>query len=98
MRIIAKRSLREFWQQHADAQVALEEWHLIVSKAVWDAPSDITNTFAHSRYLGNDRFYFKIKVNRYRLIIKVVFLTKTVYIRFVGTHAEYDKIIDASKI
>lgn len=98
MRIIAKRSLREFWQQHADAKIALEEWHLITSKALWNSPADITNTFANSRYLGNDRFYFKIKGNRYRLIVKVIFPTKTLFIRFIGTHAEYDKINDVSTI
>lgn len=73
MRIIAKRTLREFWQQHMDAKVALEEWHLITSKADWNTPMDITSAIANSRYLGNNRFSFKIKGNHYRLVIKAVF-------------------------
>jgi mRNA interferase HigB len=80
-----------------DAKVALEEWHLITSKADWNTPMDITNAFASSRYLGNNRFSFKIKGNHYRLVVKAVFPIKTVFIRFVGTHADYDRI-DAATI
>ncbi|MEM6845234.1 MAG: type II toxin-antitoxin system HigB family toxin [Bacteroidota bacterium] len=97
MRVIAKRTLREFWEQHTDAQPALEEWHLIAEKADWQNPNDITNGVPNARYLGNDRFLFKIKGNHYRLIVKVNFAHQIVYIRFVETHAQYDKI-DATTI
>ncbi|MEQ9442190.1 MAG: type II toxin-antitoxin system HigB family toxin [Cyclobacteriaceae bacterium] len=97
MRIIAKRTLREFWQQHADVQPALEEWHLNTEKADWRTPNDITRTVPQARSLGQDRFSFKIKGNQYRLIVKVNFAYQVVYIRFVGTHAQYDKI-DANTI
>lgn len=92
MRIIAKRTLREFWQQHADVQPALEEWHLNAEKADWRTPNDVTQSVPQARSLGHDRFSFKIKGNQYRLIVKVNFAYQVVYIRFVGTHAHYDKI------
>ena len=97
MRIIAKRTLREYWRQHADAKLALEEWHLLAEKANWQSPQDITDAVPNARYLGNGRFSFKIKGNRYRLVVKVIFEMKRIYIRFVGTHSEYDKI-DATTI
>jgi len=92
MRVIAKKALREFWQQHAEVQSALEEWHLLAEKADWENPQAITQAVSNARYLGHDRFSFKIKGNQYRLVIKVNFAYKIVYIRFVGTHAEYDNI------
>lgn len=92
MRVIAKKTLREFWQLHADVQPALEEWYFHADKAQWSSPSDITNTVANSRHLGNHRFSFKIKGNHYRLVVAVNFAYQVVYIRFVGTHAEYNKI------
>lgn len=92
MRVIAKRTLRGYWEQHADARLALEEWYLIAEKAEWSIPSDITAAIPNARHLGNGRFSFKIKGNHYRLIVKVIFETKRIYIRFIGTHAEYDKI------
>lgn len=97
MRVIAKRTLWEFWEQHTGAQPALEEWYLIAEKADWQNPNDITTSISDTRYLGNDRFLFKIKGNHYRLIVKVNFAYQIVYIRFVGTHAKYDKI-DATTI
>ena len=92
MRVIAKRTLREFWRAHADAEPALAEWYTQTSKADWSAPADITSTVANARYLGSNRFSFKIKGNRYRLVVEVNFAYQTVYIRFIGTHAEYDTI------
>ena len=97
MRVIAKRTLREYWEQHAETRLALEEWYLLAEKANWNSPSDITSQVPNSRYLGNGRFSFKIRGNNYRLIVKVIFEMQRVYIRFVGTHAEYDKI-DATMI
>lgn len=92
MRVIAKRTLREFWKKHPDAEIALEEWYTIANRAKWDYPNDITSAIANSRHLGSNRFSFKIRGNRYRLIVEVNFPYQVVYIRFVGTHAAYDKI------
>ncbi len=92
MRIIAKRTLREFWNKHANAEASLAEWYTQADKAEWKSPTDITDSIANARYLGNQRFSFKVRGNRYRLVIEVNFTYQTLYIRFVGTHAEYDKI------
>ena len=92
MRVIAKRTLREYWQRYPDARIALENWYLLAQKADWHSPNAITDAVPNARYLGNERFSFKIRGNKYRLIVKVIFEMKRVYIRFVGTHAEYDKI------
>jgi len=97
MRVIAKRTLREYWEQHADSESALQEWYLLAEKADWQSPQDITGHVPNARFLGNGRLSFKIKGNQYRLVVKVIFEKKTVYIRFIGTHAEYDKI-DATTI
>lgn len=98
MNVIAKRTLREFWSKHADSKSALEEWHSMASKAIWQKPDDVTSSVSNSRYLGNDRFYFKIKGDKYRLLVKIVFQAKQVYVRFIGTHADYDKLEDATKV
>ncbi len=92
MRVIAKRTLREFWHVHPDSQSALEEWYVTASKADWSNPNQVTDAIANSRYLRGDRFSFKIKGNHYRLLVEINFAFKIVYIRFIGTHADYDKI------
>ena len=85
MRVIAKRTLREFWKTHADTESALAEWYTHASKADWNVPVDITSTVPNARYLGGNRFSFKIKGNQYRLVVEVNFAYQIVYIRFVGT-------------
>jgi mRNA interferase HigB len=97
MRIISRRTLRSFWEKHPDSQYALETWHHDVSRTDWKTPSDIKAVFHNASFLANNRVVFNIKGNRYRLVVVVVFQHDVVYIRFVGTHAEYDQI-DASTI
>lgn len=77
---------------HPDSQSALEEWYVIASRADWSNPNQVTNTVANARHLRGDRFSFKIKGNHYRLVVEVNFAFKIVYIRFIGTHADYNKI------
>ena len=92
MVVLAKATLIRFTQKHPDATVALMEWYDTVSQADWSNLSDI-RTFENSvDYVGNERFVFNIRGNRYRLIVAVLFSIRTVYIKFVGTHNEYDKI------
>ena len=97
MRIIARRTLREFWTDHADAEIALRAWYADAEKAEWKTPEDIKDTYANASILGNNRVVFNIKGNHYRLIVKINYPYAMVWIRFVGTHAEYDKI-DTTKI
>ena len=97
MRVIAKSTLRAFWQSYPDARVSLEEWYVLAEKADWQNPNEVTDAVSSARYLGNERFSFKIRGNRYRLVVRIIFEFRRVYIRFVGTHAEYDKI-DAKNV
>ncbi len=97
MRIIAKRTLRNFWEKHADAEVTLRIWYKETEKAKWKNLNELKSKHKSVDYVGNDRYVFNIKGNHYRLIAKIDFTFQLIFIRFVGTHADYDKI-DASRI
>lgn len=92
MRVIAHSALVEFYTKHADAKVPLEEWYTKTVRADWSNFADIKATFNSVDAVGNKRFIFNIKGNDYRLVAIVLFIPKMVYIRFIGTHGEYDKI------
>lgn len=97
MRIIVRRTLREFWEKHRDAEEALRGWFKEVSKAKWENFNELKQDFPSASILRNNRVVFDIKGNKYRLIARINFPYKIIWIRFIGTHAEYDKI-DASNI
>lgn len=98
MRIIAKRTLVQFCESgHGDAEQPLKAWHAMAKAASLSDPSEIKAKFATASFLANNRVVFNISGNKYRLVVKVEYAIKAVYIRFVGSHAEYEKI-DASKI
>ncbi|KAB7728726.1 type II toxin-antitoxin system HigB family toxin [Rudanella paleaurantiibacter] len=92
MVIISKTMLNEFAQRHPDVANALNEWYDIVSKADWQSFADVRQTFNHADYVGNDRFVFNVKGNQYRIVGMIFFDKRTLFVRFVGTHAQYDKI------
>ena len=92
MRIISKKPLREFWEQFPDAEQPLKTWHSLVRSARWDSPADIKAQFRNASLVGGNRVVFNIAGNKYRLIVKINYVTKTVFVRFIGTHQEYDKI------
>ena len=92
MRIIAKRALREFWELHPDARYPLEHWHQQVRRADWQSPAQIVSTWPRSSIIGNNRAVFRIKGNDYRLVAAIFYPGRKVYIRFIGTHVEYDRI------
>lgn len=96
-RIIAKRTLREFWEKHAEAEQYLKTWYDTAKHNEWKTPNDIKNTYANASILKNERVVFNIKGNDYRLVVKFNFDKSWIFIRFIGTHAEYDKI-DANTI
>lgn len=98
MRVISFAMLREFTVRHADADVAVRDWYRRVTKANWNSLADIRQTFNTVDYVGNDRYVFDIKGNNYRIIAIVLFINKKVYMRFIGTHEEYDKIKDIKDI
>lgn len=97
MRVIAISALRAFWENHPDSELALKEWYIKTCRAHWKSLADIRNDNNTIDYVGNQRYVFNIKGNKYRLVTAIKFQPALVYIRFVGTHSEYDKI-DASTI
>lgn len=97
MRVIAISTLREFWTRHPDSEQALREWYVKTERAAWNSLYDIRNDFNSADYVKNQRYVFNIKGNDYRLVAAIKFTPKLVYVRFVGTHNEYDRI-DASTI
>ncbi len=97
MRIVAHRALVLFYSRNILAKTALEEWYSKVCKASWDNYGDIKRDFNSVDNVGNQRYVFNIKGNDYRLVAIVKFKIKIVYIRFIGTHKEYDKL-DCSEI
>jgi len=92
MRVVTYKRIAEFIEKRNDSKIALQEWYYKTTKANWKNASDITKTFNHVYFSGNSRAIFNIKGNQYRLVATVIFASKKVYIRFIGTHAEYDKI------
>ena len=90
MRIIARRTLREFWERHPDAEQALRAWYYDVQGAAWDSPADVKYVYANASILGQNRVVFNIKGNRYRLVVAINYPYQICYIRFVGTHQEYE--------
>ncbi len=97
MRIIAKSTLRNFWKKHSDAEQPLRAWYDEARKAEWNSFQDIKKQFGSASIVGNDRVAFNIKGNDYRLVVLILFGRGKAFIRFVGTHREYDKI-DAKNI
>ena len=97
MRIIAKRNLIAYWERYPEAEQPLRAWHDEALKASWKTPQDIKAHYSSASFVENNRVVFNIKGNRHRLICSVAYRLGAVYIKFIGTHAEYDKI-DASTV
>ena len=89
MRIFTEQSLKEYAEAYPDSKVALQEWTTIVKRSEWTCFADIKKTVDS---VGNQHYVFNIKGNNYRLVVAIKFTVKFVYIRFIGTHKEYDKI------
>ena len=92
MRIIALGQMREFWKKHPQAELPLRAWYAEASRADWKSPADIKQTYRNASFLPDNRIVFNIKGNDYRLIVAVHYNREMMFIRFVGTHAEYDRI------
>ncbi|MDR0582124.1 MAG: type II toxin-antitoxin system HigB family toxin [Prevotellaceae bacterium] len=98
MRIITYKAISQYAGLHAEVRLALDEWYIKTEKSQWNCFSDIKQTFNSVDSVGNKRYVFNVKGNSYRLIALILFVPKIVYIRFIGTHAEYAKIKDCSTI
>lgn len=99
MRVIAKRTLREFWQigAHGDSRGPLEAWHAETQRAIWLTPQEVKEQFRNASILKNSRVVFNIAGNKYRLIVSIDYERQVAFIKFIGTHKQYDQI-DAERI
>ena len=94
MRIVSRATLREFWSQpgKSDAEQPLKAWYDEAKHAKWWGPQDIKAQYRSASFVGNNRVVFNIHGNKYRLVVAVNYRFSMLYVRFVGTHAEYDKV------
>lgn len=91
-RIFSKSTLREFWEVHSDSEQYLKTWHDTAVSSIWKTPYDVNLTFASASILKGSRIVFNIKGNTYRLVAKFNFEKQWIFVRFIGTHEEYNKI------
>ena len=97
MRIIARRTLRAYWEEHPDAEQPLRAWYHEAARAQWETPGEIKSVYRNASIVSNNRVVFNIKGNDYRLVEAIRYDLQIVFIRFIGSHTEYDKI-DATTI
>jgi len=91
-KVVAKRTIREFWEVHPNSKEYLQTWYETVKSASWGTPNEIKSFYATVSILKNSRVVFNIKGNDYRLVAKINYEKQWLFIRFIGTHQEYDKI------
>lgn len=103
MRIIAKKTLRAFWEAHEDARGALQAWHADVARREWASPNELKKDYPKASIVANNRAVFNIVGNRYRLIVAIKYADRAkkrdgiAFVKFIGTHEEYDDV-DASTV
>ena len=97
MQIIAKRTLRAYWEKNRRAEQPLKAWYAIAAKAEWSSPADVKTVYGTASIVGNDRVVFNIGGNRYRLVVRFDYARRIGFVRFVGTHTEYEAV-DVSNI
>jgi len=92
MNIVSKKTLKEFYIIHKESEIALKLWYSQVIKEEWNTPHDIKSIYPHASFINDNRVIFNIKGNEFRLVTHIDYLRKIVRIKFIGTHAAYDKI------
>jgi mRNA interferase HigB len=92
VRVISRQKLVLFWRQHPSAERPLRAWFEVANAAKWKTPQDIKAAFASASFVGSNRVVFNIKGNDFRLVVAVAYVMGAIYIKFVGTHEEYDRI------
>ena len=95
--IFARRTLREFWEKHAGSKRSLKAWHAVIEAGEFASVEDVLKAFPNSRSIGGSRMIFNIQGNQYRLVVQFRFDLGRAFVRFIGTHAEYD-VVDATTI
>ena len=92
MHIISHKKIKDFYERNPEAQIAMEQWYYTIENAEWKCFADIKNDFNSVDSVGNQHYVFNISGNKYRCVTVIKFTIQRVYIRFVGTHKEYDMI------
>jgi mRNA interferase HigB len=94
MRIISRKTLRQFWErrQYADSEHPLRAWFREASRADWKNPGEVKTAYRSASIVGKDRVVFNVAGNKYRLVVRINYAYRVVYVRFVGTHRQYDRI------
>jgi mRNA interferase HigB len=90
--VISYKAIREFSETHYDAEEALNNWYIVAEKSDWANFNEVREVFGSVDSVGNDLYVFNIRGGNYRLIVRIIFKVRTIYIKFVGTHKEYDKV------
>jgi len=98
LRVVTPKRLKEYSKKNSTARIPLLHWYSIASKANWNSLADIKQDFNSVDYFGNNRYIFNIKGNDYRLIVIIIFISQKIYIRYIGTHSQYDKLDKAAII
>jgi mRNA interferase HigB len=99
MQIVALRNLESYWKQaqRGDLEGAVKAWFAEAKLAEWSTPQDVKNQYASASIIANNRVVFNIKGNNYRLIVAIAYKMRYIYVKFIGTHAEYDEV-DAATV
>jgi len=92
MRVVSRKKVVDYYNKHSTSKVALEDWYKKVNKAKWVNLNQLKNDFLSADYVGNNRVVFNIKGNNFRLVAIIIYVSQKVYVRWIGTHAEYNKI------
>ena len=92
MVIIKLQPLREFIEVHPDARTSLSQWITTVEQADWGTPNELKAVYPSASVVANDRVVFNIGGNKYRLVVLIIYRVRTIFIRFIGTHGEYDQL------
>jgi mRNA interferase HigB len=95
VRILSKRTLREFWEsspKYGDAEDPLKSWYREAKQAIWLTPADVKEQYRNASILKNNRTVFNIAGNKYRLVVEINYALQIIFIRFVGTHQDYDAV------
>ena len=94
MRIISKKTLKDFYEQskYSDGKSPLEAWHKEVLKLDWSNPNEVKEMYRSASIIGNEKVVFNLAGNKYRLIVTINYYAKIVFIKFIGTHKQYDKV------
>lgn len=92
MVVISYRTIREFIDEHKEVEDQLNNWYVIAEKSDWANFNEMRRMFNSVDAVGNDLYVFNIKGNDYRLIVRIIFRVRTIYIKFIGTHRQYDKV------